>query len=69
MRTLLFLTTMLMTGCASVPRNDSAICDGTVLTRQAHAGALVDDGGRSSKRTGAQLIAAIDAACSENGRS
>ncbi len=53
---------MIVTGCASAV-SDSAICDGTVLSRTEHAAALAEDGGNQSVVTGARLIRQIDAAC------
>ena len=58
-------TTILMmtvTGCVSAV-SDSAICDGTKLSRTEHAAALAKDGGNQSVVTGARLIRQIDAAC------
>lgn len=52
------------TGCANAV-SDRAICDGTDASRAAHAGALANDGGAESIRTGALLIRQIDAACGE----
>lgn len=49
-------------GCANVS-SPNAICDGTVALRSAHADALIEDGGDQSVRTGAALIAALDAGC------
>ena len=51
-------------GCAPVS-SQNAICDGTVPLRDTHAEALIGDGGDQSVVTGAALIAAIDAACSD----
>ena len=53
----------LLIGCAAVPVATPALCAGTEALRPAHAGALVDDGGPKSRRTGAALIAAVDAGC------
>jgi hypothetical protein len=43
----------------------TAICDGSERLRTDHAKALIADGGPLSKKSGAQLIAAIDAGCAE----
>ena len=60
-RIALIALAMLASGCAI--GNQAAICDGTVSLRNAHAGALLTDGGDLSVQTGAALISAIDAAC------
>lgn len=52
-----------MLGCAAGPISQPAVCSGTEALRPAHAGALVEDGGPLSRRTGAALIAAVDAGC------
>ena len=49
--------------CMSV--NQSAICDGTLRLRDAHADALIEDGGQKSIKTGAALIASLDAGCGD----
>jgi len=53
-----------VTGCATVASN-SAICDGTLRDRAAHAAALAEDGGDQSITTGAALIRKLDAACND----
>lgn len=53
---------LLTSGCAVAP-SDNAICSGTETPRANHAGALLDDGGRKSKDTGAILIGVIEAYC------
>ena len=53
----------LVSGCATVS-SPNAICDGTVGLRDAHAEALLRDGG-VSVQTGAALIAALDAGCGQ----
>ena len=59
----LYLTlTLPLISCATAP-STSAICDGTVQSRTAHAAALVADGGPRSLVTGAFLIQQIDAGC------
>ena len=68
LRTLTGLSLMiLLSGCVSgpdhVPLTTRPICDGTANLRPAHAAALVKDGGPVSQRTGAALIAAVDAGC------
>ena len=52
-----------LTGCVTGPVSEAAVCDGTARLRPAHAAALVEDGGPVSRRTGAELIAAVDAGC------
>ena len=58
---------ILLSGCVSgpgpVPLSSRPICDGTRNLRPDHAAALVRDGGPVSQRTGAALIAAVDAGC------
>lgn len=49
----------------SVGISGSAICDGSLRLRDAHTEALIEDGGRQSIKTGAALIASIDAACGD----
>lgn len=51
-----------LTGCTGAV-SDAAICAGTAADRTAHARALTEDGGPVSRRTGAVLIAKIDAGC------
>ena len=41
----------------------AAICSGTEQSRQAHAGALLDDGGPMSVATGATLLGQLEAGC------
>lgn len=43
----------------------SAICDGSLDLRTNHAAALYADGGPLSQRTGAALIATLDAGCGD----
>jgi hypothetical protein len=43
----------------------SAICDGSLRLRDAHTEALIEDGGKQSIKTGAALIASLDAACQD----
>lgn len=63
MRALMICLMMLsLSGCVTGPSGE-AVCDGTRAMRAAHAGALVEDGGPRSRRTGAQLIAVMDAGC------
>lgn len=54
--------TAFASGC-TVAASDAAICAGTAGDRTAHARALVQDGGPQSRRTGALLIAKVDAGC------
>lgn len=58
------ILTTLVSGCAAVS-SPNAICDGTVALRDAHAEALLEDGGDASVQTGAALIAALDAGCDQ----
>ena len=58
------LAMTLASGCATVS-SPNAICDGTVALRDTHAEALLADGGDVSVRTGAALIAALDAGCDQ----
>ena len=58
------MATTLVSGCAPVS-SPNAICDGTVSLRDTHAEALLADGGDVSVRTGAALIAALDAGCDQ----
>jgi hypothetical protein len=44
---------------------DSAVCDGTKKARDAHALALLKDGGDYSVVTGARLIGMLDAGCQD----
>lgn len=55
----------LLSGCVSVGANSEAICDGSQELRTNHAAALATDGGPLSQRTGATLIATIDAGCGD----
>jgi len=55
--------TILLTGC--VNGQNAAICDGSSAARDAHTIALLDDGGDRSLKTGAQLLALLDAACGD----
>lgn len=52
----------LTTACASALGNDAA-CSATREARSDLAGALVDDGGSQSKRSGLELIETLDAVC------
>ena len=54
---------LLVAGCVSV--SERAICDGSQAAREAHAAALVEDGGDASVVTGARLIAMLDAGCGD----
>ena len=61
----LFLTMLmaLLTGCVGV--SQIAICEGAKKHRDAHAEALLIDGGSQSVVTGAALIAVLDAGCGD----
>jgi len=63
MRWAVFLATLLLlvSGCVSV--SGEAICDATAPLANAHADALLEDGGDQSVQTGAALIGALDAGC------
>jgi len=52
---------LLMTAC--VTASPRAICEGTASATDAHAAALVADGGPLSLVTGDLLIAQLDAGC------
>lgn len=62
MKYLACLMMLSVAGCASVP-TDNAICSVTETPRTDLAGALVDDGGPLSRRTGLVLIETLDGAC------
>jgi hypothetical protein len=49
-------------GCATAI-SKPAICNGSERARNAHAEALLADGGDLSVVTGAELLALLDAAC------
>lgn len=53
---------LLLTGCATAPvKTSPPYCPIPPAMRTAHASALIEDGGPKSQRTGAALIAAVDA--------
>lgn len=56
------MLTLPLAGCVTGV-SQKAICDGTATSRTDHAKALVEDGGKLSLITGANLISQIDAAC------
>ena len=58
---LLTLLVMPVSGC--VTASQPAICEGTASATDAHAAALVADGGPRSLVTGDLLIAQLDAGC------
>ena len=68
-RVILLILTPLVNGCAISPLaapiapNGEAICAGLQTSARRHAGALLDDGGPASVRTGADLLRGLDAAC------
>ena len=62
--TALTMLTLCLTGCEIAP-SGPAICDATVALRTDHAAALFADGGQLSQRSGARLIATIDAGCGQ----
>ena len=45
--------------------SDSAICAGTLELRQAHARALLKDGGPLSKDTGERVLTGLKVGCGE----
>ena len=56
--------TLLASGCATSQGGSAqAICDVYRAQARAHAGALLDGGSDEAVVTGAQLLAAMDAAC------
>ena len=63
LHTLIILALLLVTSCGTARLNEDAICDGTERLRDAHTDALMSDGGQRSVKTGAALIAALDAVC------
>lgn len=63
--TLIFPLLLLLAGCANVNTNDSAICAGLDPLVNAHADALIIDGGTQSILTGDRLISGYDAGCSK----
>lgn len=54
----------LTTACASALGNDAA-CSATREARSDLAGALVDDGGPKSQRSGLVLIETLDGVCTD----
>jgi len=65
MITRLFPLMLLLQGCATVSTNDSAICAGLDPLVNAHADALIIDGGPQSVITGDKLVTGYDAGCSK----
>lgn len=63
MITRLFPLMLLLQGCANVSTSDSAICAGLDPLINAHADALIIDGGPQSLITGDKLITGYDAGC------
>jgi hypothetical protein len=55
--------TMLLAGCVSV--QTSAICDGTIASRDMLTEALLDDAGPRSQVAGAILIQQLDRGCQD----
>ena len=49
--------------CTTIPTSGSAICDGTRAARADHAAALAETVDAVALRTGAALIAQLDAGC------
>jgi len=56
---------LLLQGCATVSTNDSALCAGLDPLVNAHADALIIDGGPQSVITGDKLVTGYDAGCSK----
>jgi hypothetical protein len=54
---------LLATGCVSANPSGEAVCDATAALANAHAEALLADGGDASVQTGVALIGALDAGC------
>jgi len=48
-----------------IPTSGDAICSGTRAARAAHAAALAETADEAALRTGAALIALIDAGCAQ----
>ncbi len=57
------LLMLLLSSCATV--NQTAICDGTVRSRDSLTVALLTDGGPQSRMAGAGLLAQLDAGCGD----
>jgi hypothetical protein len=53
----------LVSGCAEMPVSQTALCDGTQETRQAHAVALLQDAGPQSLVTGDFLLEQLAVGC------
>lgn len=49
--------------CANLQASPLALCLGTKADRQAHAEALIVDGGPQSRVSGANLLGSLDAGC------
>ena len=58
------LTALALSACAPVGSLD-ALCTATATDRQAHAAALVQDGGPLSQRTGVAVLSKTAAGCGE----
>jgi hypothetical protein len=71
MRSWVMILPLLAAGCVSAPvtvappQRADAVCDGLRAAVDAHAEALVADGGDRSVVTGQRLIARYDAACTK----
>lgn len=67
---LMMIGPLLVSSCALAVdplAQSAAICQGTEQTRQAHAEALVEDGGPSSRVTGVTLLGQLDRGCDPRG--
>ena len=65
MRIFLLTLALFASGCASSPGSLTALCTATATDRQAHAAALVQDGGPLSQRTGVAVLSKTAAGCGE----
>ena len=67
-RILICLSMLLIASCASLQASETAktagICEASQIDRDAHAEALLIDGGPLSKVSGARMLARIAAGCS-----
>ena len=59
----LLMVMLCVTGCASTPASDAALCAGTADSRRALADALLTDGGDQSQRAGLVMLDKVQAGC------
>lgn len=52
-----------LSGCATTPVDQAAICDGTAASRKALAAALLTDGGPQAQRAGLLVLDQMRAGC------